>query len=278
MTEYAGRSGWNSIIVGTETAVPTPGDRSKLLTNDLRMDTGITNPAYGSTAVTLNFSPPLVNGPGPDLVVFEITRNVSELPDAFQMKVKSTSEFLLDWGPQLSTVSFDWHSRDGGSPVNISELENDAFSEGGNYPESPLHGMAIDLSDFGVSPLEQISTIQFGSFGPDSFDPVLFMGINSTARASRLGDFNADGTVNAADYVVWRNGLGTTYTQADYEVWRTHFGQTVAGTIALSAALPALVPEPSTTALTIFSLSPVLLMVRAHHAGLPGWKPVGKPE
>ena len=39
------------------------------------------------------------------------------------------------------------------------------------------------------------------------------------------GDFNANGMVDAADYVVWRKGLGTIYTQNDYNVWRTNFGQ-----------------------------------------------------
>ena len=39
------------------------------------------------------------------------------------------------------------------------------------------------------------------------------------------GDFNLDGTVDAADYVVWRNGLGTTYTQSDYDVWRPTSGK-----------------------------------------------------
>jgi hypothetical protein len=37
------------------------------------------------------------------------------------------------------------------------------------------------------------------------------------------GDFNASGIVDTADYVVWRNGLGTTYTQADYDTWRANF-------------------------------------------------------
>ena len=30
------------------------------------------------------------------------------------------------------------------------------------------------------------------------------------------GDYNQNGVVDSADYVVWRNGLGTTYTQNDY--------------------------------------------------------------
>jgi hypothetical protein len=63
------------------------------------------------------------------------------------------------------------------------------------------------------------------------------------------GDFNQNGVFDAADYVVWRKGLGTTYVQADYNVWRTHFGQTAgggAGTIANTA-----VPEPTTLVMVI---------------------------
>lgn len=55
------------------------------------------------------------------------------------------------------------------------------------------------------------------------------------------GDFNSDGAVDAADYVTWRTGLGTTYTPADYETWRVHFGQTPAGSANLAAE--AAVPE-----------------------------------
>jgi hypothetical protein len=41
------------------------------------------------------------------------------------------------------------------------------------------------------------------------------------------GDFNNNGAVDAADYVVWREGLGAKYTQNDFDVWRTNFGKTV---------------------------------------------------
>jgi hypothetical protein len=60
------------------------------------------------------------------------------------------------------------------------------------------------------------------------------------------GDYNRDGTVDAADYVVWRKGSGATYTQADYDVWRANFGQTIGSGAALPSAdlLPIAVPEP----------------------------------
>jgi len=61
------------------------------------------------------------------------------------------------------------------------------------------------------------------------------------------GDFNGDFLVDAADYVVWRNGLGTAYTQIDYETWRAHFGQTSASSSGPTNAMasPSAVAEPS---------------------------------
>lgn len=59
--------------------------------------------------------------------------------------------------------------------------------------------------------------------------------------AARAGDYNRDGAVDGADYVVWRNGLGTTFTQSDYEVWRSHFGQAAGSGESLFST-----PEPST--------------------------------
>ena len=60
------------------------------------------------------------------------------------------------------------------------------------------------------------------------------------------GDFNSDGVVNAGDYIVWRSGLGTTYTPSDFDVWRAHFGLATTGSGSgsnMSAANSA-VPEP----------------------------------
>jgi hypothetical protein len=68
------------------------------------------------------------------------------------------------------------------------------------------------------------------------------------------GDFNTDGRVDAADYVTWRKGLGTTYTQADYDVWRAHFGQSAPGTgSGLGVSANVAVPEPATLELLMFA-------------------------
>jgi hypothetical protein len=76
------------------------------------------------------------------------------------------------------------------------------------------------------------------------------------------GDFDADGTVNAADYVVWRNGFGTTYTEADYGVWRAHFSQS-----AGSGASQASVPEPPSAVLCVIALA--ALRYARRDPGLP---------
>jgi hypothetical protein len=66
------------------------------------------------------------------------------------------------------------------------------------------------------------------------------------------GDFNGDGAVNAADYVVWRKGLGTTYAPTDFNSWRAHFGQT-AGT-GSGAISRIAVPEPALLLIAIVGL------------------------
>jgi hypothetical protein len=72
------------------------------------------------------------------------------------------------------------------------------------------------------------------------------------------GDFNDDGQVDAADYVVWRNTLGTTglvpgtgadgngngvVDVGDHQVWRAHFGEQAPGVVSEVRQ----VPEPAVT-------------------------------
>jgi hypothetical protein len=70
------------------------------------------------------------------------------------------------------------------------------------------------------------------------------------------GDYNQNGSVDAADYVVWRNGVGTTYAQGDYDVWHAHFGRTAGSGAARPSAEPlsAAVPEPATFTLLIMAM------------------------
>jgi hypothetical protein len=77
------------------------------------------------------------------------------------------------------------------------------------------------------------------------------------------GDFNHDGAVDAADYVVWRKTDGT---QTGYNTWRANFGATfgvgsgAAGYPLGASAIPQYpaVPEPSTVMLLILAAAGAL--------------------
>ncbi len=84
------------------------------------------------------------------------------------------------------------------------------------------------------------------------------------------GDFNADGSVDAADYTIWRDNLGAIdetalngagngsggVDAADYDLWAQFFGTT----IPASSSSAVSVPEPSGFAMLILMTSMILLI------------------
>jgi hypothetical protein len=94
-----------------------------------------------------------------------------------------------------------------------------------------------------------------GSTDSDDFDWLIdnFKVEVTGSNAGVAGDYNNDGTVNAADYVLWRKGTGPlanevadvgTISAADYTEWRARFGNPPAGSGASIAG--GAVPEPAT--------------------------------
>jgi hypothetical protein len=70
------------------------------------------------------------------------------------------------------------------------------------------------------------------------------------SRPVLAGDFNTDGKVDAADYVVWRKGAAA---PADYTAWRANFGKTAGSGAGASSNsfrnVSSNVPEPSSLTL-----------------------------
>jgi pectate lyase len=85
------------------------------------------------------------------------------------------------------------------------------------------------------------------------------------------GDFNSDRVVDAADYIAWYKGLGTTYIPSDYYVWRAYFGRTLPGSGAASAAA---IPEPASALILLTAL--FLAPWNAHRA-LLSFRNTNKP-
>jgi hypothetical protein len=87
------------------------------------------------------------------------------------------------------------------------------------------------------------------------------------------GDYNGNGTVDAADYVIWRNSMGATgsalpadgngdqvVNQDDYDVWRSNFGKIApSGSAAVSLAG---VPEPTSLTLGMLTAAVGFVFVR----------------
>ncbi|MCC7475841.1 MAG: retropepsin-like domain-containing protein [Pirellulales bacterium] len=68
----------------------------------------------------------------------------------------------------------------------------------------------------------------------NAYDVVL-----SVTGLGLAGDFNSDGKVDAADYIVWRKNGGTAQ---EYQTWRANFGATIGAGAAIGNQ--AAVPEP----------------------------------
>jgi len=117
-----------------------------------------------------------------------------------------------------------------------------------------------------------------GSFSSFDFAPLtgFLWGVEQTATEVKLqiiaGDYNNDGAVDAADYTVWRNTLGSTYSAAyagadgngdktvnaaDYDIWKINFGRVdgdpVSGAGVGAADLVDAVPEPSSMLLVVMA-------------------------
>jgi hypothetical protein len=156
---------------------------------------------------------------------------------------------------------------------------NPAHSTGTGDPETLVGRDTRGVENFGettgmpdtVINDQIMNAIGFGQFAGDEgttyVDDIIVFGPDGPGGGI-LGDYNSNGTVDAADYVLWRKTLGTNDPQADgddsgtvgpedYDLWKGAFGN---GSGSSSLASIATVPEPSTfmisgvCVITIFTL------------------------
>ncbi|MCC7476468.1 MAG: SUMF1/EgtB/PvdO family nonheme iron enzyme [Pirellulales bacterium] len=91
------------------------------------------------------------------------------------------------------------------------------------------------------------------------------------------GDYNSNGVVDAADYIVWRKNLGTSFqlpnevtgttpgsvTTEDYNAWRERFGNTSGSAAATGLATGTAVPEPVMGCALLIGLLLCIAMARS---------------
>jgi hypothetical protein len=71
------------------------------------------------------------------------------------------------------------------------------------------------------------------------------------------GDFDGDGSVDAADLALWRADHGAQYSGNDFLAWQRNLGR--------SASLLAAVPEPSTAASSLIAVLATVSIRRRLH-------------
>ena len=80
---------------------------------------------------------------------------------------------------------------------------------------------------------------------------------------SLLGDFNSDGSVDAADYVIWRKAPSSYGGASGYDLWRQNFGALATGNG--SALTENAVPEPHGHLMILFGIGTAMGWPRARH-------------
>jgi autotransporter-associated beta strand protein len=127
----------------------------------------------------------------------------------------------------------------------------------------PAAGNSFDILDWG-SLNGTFSSVQLPALaGGLTWNTSQLYTTGTISVVGLVGDYNRNGTVDAADYTIWRDTLGSTtdlradgndngvIDQADFGVWKAHFGEH-AGSGAGSAATST-VPEPATWVLLLMA-------------------------
>jgi hypothetical protein len=178
----------------------------------------------------------------------------------------SAVQFSLD-------ANSDGDFSDAGDTLNMHRLvlRGDYTTDSPEYTVSLSAANQTELSKSGTANLwfngspaagGSISTVSISAQNSGGAYVVDQVFLRSLA-AGVTGDYNADGTVDAADYVVWRDNLGTSnmlpndptpesVSMEDYGVWRASFGNSSGVGAAMHSAN---VPEPHAVALLLIGLA-----------------------
>jgi hypothetical protein len=268
-------------------------------------ETGSTSVGALSSSASLGgvFAPnPPAWGVDPEDLVFEY--NVPGQNDTIQGFVKYTgnkayNDFVLTVDPnsgkanltnesQFFTATIDGcrilSASNSLTPGSWSSLEDQAI---GDWQEAnPSSGVLAELFETGATHFATSSNTKFdlgtifnaGSGTQDLVLQYLFEG-EATSRVGVVvyepivavaGDYNGNGIVDAADYTIWRNTLGSTsdlrangdntgasmnvIDQADYSFWKSRFGNTSGSGSGAGAVAVGAVPEPSASTFVVLVL------------------------
>ncbi|RYD34006.1 MAG: hypothetical protein EOP87_10015, partial [Verrucomicrobiaceae bacterium] len=173
-----------SVVVAVDGTGPATGTQAEGYLSDYFFDTGLINPAVGEASITLDFSPALVNRPGPDVVLLEI--QTSAPADGFQVRINGVTRQVA--GSAYGSTGYSTSGADvldtrnsGNSAAivaaSLAQLRAAPLAVSSSDISQQVFGVALDLSDFGVAEGSAVSSVQLGSNTVANFDPVFVAGI-----------------------------------------------------------------------------------------------------
>lgn len=179
----------------------------------------------------------------------------------------------------LLLATADFASLPGGVPQNFPTipLPPNFFNPAGDT--ITFVGTASSPRTFGPVPTDNVNSLNYSGPGAVAASirvnsPTNFAGGVAGTGSINRGDYNSDGVIDVADYIVWRKtfsqtaspaGVGAdgntdgTINDGDYTLWTQRFG----GAIASGAGGgPGAIPEPSTLILALLACTSVSIVRR----------------
>lgn len=271
---FAVNGGLSTVTLNTDTSFVSEGVQS------LKWE--LTDIASFEGAQTSNVDPSILNDPpGVDFIRFDFINTNRLVPDApvpgtdptfASISVNVFGEFASNPGVVENIQFFGSEVAVGNLEPGTHEMDVDVTGGGLLIGTGTVQGFNDYISD-GLT----VSSFQFYLNKSVGFDPAFAWTVyldniraGRNAAAGNGGDYNGNGTVDAADYTVWRNNLGgvgpngdgTTsgdllgvpdgvVDEWDYDYWRQEFGNMVPGGGGGSSLIAAAVPEPSSALLLL---------------------------
>ena len=227
--------------------------------------------------------------PGLDHVTFDLTvpqrfgARINPLaPDPFNGFVSiGVTVFGVNQAGQPRDTQIDYTTRE----LRVGSLEPGTYRDLRIELDAMVHGETFETVPFndvfgtqGSGPNDLIPTgfeLYFNKSGNSSdYDHSLTLYIDNIRFGTSVpGDYNGNGTVDAADYALWRKGGPLikqtevadpgTVSPADYTEWRARFGNSPAG--SGSGLANSSVPEPGSVCLVLMAAGAIGLP-RVRHA------------
>jgi hypothetical protein len=220
-------------------------------------------------ATVLQYSP-LTGHPGIAFAGADVIQFVEWDGSDWQLEVTALTQhpisqrFGFEYASDGSPVFAVSNGGLGESSIRIVTRNQQGWSEWSEF-DTGFPAEAVDLTFSDDVPI--VSFTALGHRVATASEPIV-------SSPSPPGDLNSDGVVDTADYVTWRNGLGTIFTPADYSVWRAHFGPIA----ATGSRIAATIPEPPTLMLFLLGAQAILSFRRVARSDVRANDPSGTAD